>query len=106
MLSFIRPTSSVKKVTANTISKTAEDMTFEMRGFGCPGQKGERYLLQRIAYIGPWELQVTYAPMEPDRQPASCREAAGPQAHFFGHDNASQKLTHVTIRAHPGFSAP
>jgi hypothetical protein len=54
-----------QKVTATTVSKSAEDMTFEMRGFGCPGQKGERYLLQRIAYIGPWELQVTYAPMDP-----------------------------------------
>jgi hypothetical protein len=54
-----------QKVTSTTVSKTAEDITFEMRGFGCPGQKGERYLLQRIAYVGPWELQVTYAPMDP-----------------------------------------
>ena len=66
-----------KKATATTISKTAEDMTFEMRGIGCPGQKGERYLLQRIAYIGPWELQVTYAPMEPtDSLPAAEKEQA------------------------------
>jgi hypothetical protein len=66
-----------KRATVTTISKTAEDMTFEMRGIGCPGQKGERYLLQRIAYIGPWELQVTYAPMDPtDSLPAAEKEQA------------------------------
>ena len=54
-----------QKAIATTLSKTAENVIFEMRGIGCPGQKGERYLLQRIAYIGPWELQVTYAPMDP-----------------------------------------
>jgi hypothetical protein len=66
-----------QKATVTTLSKTAEDMTFEMRGFGCPGQKGERYLLQRIAYIGPWELQVTYAPMDPiDDLPAAEKQQA------------------------------
>jgi hypothetical protein len=65
------------KVTATTINKTPEDVTFELRGFGCPGQKGERYLLQRIAYIGDWELQVTYAPMDPlDNLPAAEKEHA------------------------------
>jgi hypothetical protein len=66
-----------QKVTSSTVSKTAEDITFEMRGFGCPGQKGERYLLQRIAYVGPWELQVTYAPMDPiDKLPAAEKQQA------------------------------
>ena len=54
-----------KNAGAKTLDKNAMDMTFEMRAFGCPGQKGERYLLQRIAFIGDWELQVTYAPMFP-----------------------------------------
>jgi hypothetical protein len=66
-----------QKATATTVSKTAEDVTFEMRGIGCPGQKGERYLLQRIAYIGPWELQATYAPMDPvDNLPAAEKQQA------------------------------
>jgi hypothetical protein len=61
-----------KKANATTLEKSAMNMTFEMRAFGCPGQKGERYLLQRIAFIGDWELQVTYAPMIPsDDLPAS-----------------------------------
>jgi hypothetical protein len=54
-----------KKAGAKTLDKSAMDITFEMRALGCPGQKGERYLLQRIAFIGDWELQVTYAPMTP-----------------------------------------
>ena len=66
-----------QKATATTLSKTAEDVTFEMRGFGCPGQKGERYLLQRIAYIGPWEMQVTYSPMDPaDNLPSAEKQQA------------------------------
>jgi len=66
-----------QKATITTLSKTGEDMTFEMRGIGCAGQKGERYLLQRIAYIGPWELQVTYAPMDPtDNLPAAEKQQA------------------------------
>ncbi len=66
-----------QKVTSTTVSKSAEDVTFEMRGFGCPGQKGERYLLQRIAYIGPWELQATYAPMDPiDNLPSAEKQQA------------------------------
>jgi len=54
-----------EKVTANPIRKAAEDLVFELRGYDCAGQKGERYLLQRIAFIGEWELQATYAPMSP-----------------------------------------
>jgi hypothetical protein len=54
-----------KKANAKTLDKSALDMTFEMRAFGSPGQKSERYPLQRIAFIGDWELQVTYAPMTP-----------------------------------------
>jgi len=53
------------KVSANSLHTSAEDLTYELRGFGCSGQKGERYLLQRIAFIGQWELQATYAPMVP-----------------------------------------
>jgi hypothetical protein len=66
-----------QKATVTTLSKTDEDMIFEMRGIGCAGQKGERYLLQRIAYIGPWELQVTYAPMDSiDNLPAAEKQQA------------------------------
>ncbi len=54
-----------EKVTAHSIRKGAADLIYELRGYGCAGQKGERYLLQRIAFIGEWELQVTYAPMSP-----------------------------------------
>jgi hypothetical protein len=52
-----------EKASANSLRKSADDLTYELRAFGCAGQKGERYLLQRIAFIGEWELQVTYAPM-------------------------------------------
>ena len=48
-----------------------------MRAFGCAGQKGERYILQRIAFIGEWELQVTYAPMTPsDNLPPAEKQQA------------------------------
>jgi hypothetical protein len=54
-----------QKITAKPLSKSAGELIFELRGFGCAGQTGERYLLQRIAFIGPWELEATYAPMSP-----------------------------------------
>ena len=66
-----------EKVSANSLRKSAEDLTYELRGFGCAGQKGERYLLQRIAFIGQWELQATYAPMGPtDNLPPSEKQQA------------------------------
>jgi hypothetical protein len=52
-----------QKISAKPLSKSAGELIFELRGFGCAGQTGERYLLQRIAFIGHWELEVTYAPM-------------------------------------------
>jgi hypothetical protein len=54
-----------QKISAKPLSKSAGELIFELRGFGCAGQTGERYLLQRIAFIGHWELEVTYAPMSP-----------------------------------------
>jgi hypothetical protein len=54
-----------QKITAKPLSKSAGELIFELRGFGCAGQTGERYLLQRIAFIGQWELEATYAPMSP-----------------------------------------
>jgi hypothetical protein len=54
-----------QKISAKPLSKSAGELIFELRGFGCAGQTGERYLLQRIAFIGPWELEATYAPMSP-----------------------------------------
>jgi len=57
-----------RKVSANSLSKSATDLIYELRGFGCAGQQGERYLLQRIAFIGQWELEVTYAPMTPTNE--------------------------------------
>ena len=66
-----------KKVSAQTISKGATDLIYEMRAFGCPGQKGERYLLTRIVFIGGWQLEATYAPMTPtDDLSASEKERA------------------------------
>lgn len=66
-----------KKATAKPLRKSADDLTYEMRAFGCAGQKGERYILQRIAFIGPWELQVTYAPMTPaDNLPPAEKQQA------------------------------
>jgi hypothetical protein len=54
-----------QKISAKSLSKSAGELIFELRGFGCAGQTGERYLLQRIAFIGQWELEATYAPMSP-----------------------------------------
>jgi hypothetical protein len=54
-----------QKISAKPLRKSAGELIFELRGFGCAGQTGERYLLQRIAFIGPWELEATYAPMSP-----------------------------------------
>jgi hypothetical protein len=66
-----------KKATVRPLRKSATDLIFELRGYGCSGQKGERYLLQRIAFIGEWELQVTYAPMSPtDNLPPPEKERA------------------------------
>jgi hypothetical protein len=66
-----------EKASENALRKSTDDLIYEMRAFGCAGQKGERYLLQRIAFIGEWELQVTYAPMSPtDDLPPSEKEQA------------------------------
>jgi hypothetical protein len=66
-----------EKASENALRKSTDDLIYEMRAFGCAGQKGERYLLQRIAFIGEWELQVTYAPMSPtDNLPPSEKEQA------------------------------
>ncbi len=54
-----------EKASAHSIRKSGEDLIFELRGYGCAGQKGERYLLQRIAFIKQWELRATYASMSP-----------------------------------------
>jgi hypothetical protein len=54
-----------QKISAQPLSKSVGELIFELRGFGCAGQTGERYLLQRIAFIGQWELEATYAPMTP-----------------------------------------
>ncbi len=66
-----------EKASANSLRKSADDLICELRAFGCAGQKGERYILQRIAFIGEWELQVTYAPMSPadNLPPAEKRQA-------------------------------
>ena len=66
-----------KKVTARTLRKGDADLIYELRGFGCPGQKGERYLLTRIVFIGEWQLEATYARMTPtDDLPAPEKERA------------------------------
>jgi hypothetical protein len=66
-----------ERVNANSLNQGADDLIYELRGFGCAGQKGERYLLQRISFIGEWELQVTYAPMGPtDDLPAAEKQRA------------------------------
>lgn len=54
-----------KKASATVIRKGDTDLIYELRGFDCAGQTGERYLMQRIAFIKDWELQVTYAVMSP-----------------------------------------
>jgi hypothetical protein len=66
-----------KKVSARTLRKGDADLIYELRGFGCPGQKGERYLLTRIVFIREWQLEATYAPMTPtDDLPASEKQQA------------------------------
>ena len=75
-----------EKATVRPLRKGATDLIFELRGYGCSGQKGERYLLQRIAFIGEWELQVTYAPMSPTDDLSPPRERASHQNAFVGHD--------------------
>jgi hypothetical protein len=66
-----------EKASANSLRKSADDLIYELRAFGCAGQKGERYILQRIAFIGEWELQVTYAPMSPaDNLPPAEKQQA------------------------------
>ena len=54
-----------RKVSAKSLSKGAGELIFELRGVGCAGQTGERYLPQRIAFIGQSEIEATYAPMTP-----------------------------------------
>jgi hypothetical protein len=54
-----------EKVSANPIRKSDDDLIYELRGYGCGGQKGGRYLLQRIAVIKDWELRATYASLSP-----------------------------------------
>ncbi len=66
-----------QKASANSLRKSADDLIYELRAFGCAGQKGERYILQRIAFIGERELQVTYAPMSPaDNLPPAEKQQA------------------------------
>ena len=66
-----------KKVSTRTISKAGANLIYELRGIGCQGQKGEHYLLTRIAFIGEWQLEATYAPMTPtDDLPSSEKERA------------------------------
>jgi hypothetical protein len=66
-----------QKASANSLRKSGDDLIYELRAFGCAGQKGERYILQRIAFIGEWELQVTYAPMSPaDNLPPAEKQQA------------------------------
>ncbi len=52
-----------RRVEAKKLSNRTNEAIFELRGFGCAGQIGERYLLQRIAFAGQWEIAGTYAPM-------------------------------------------
>jgi hypothetical protein len=54
-----------KQVSTRTIRKAGANLIYELRGIGCPGQKGEHYLMTRIAFIGGWQLEATYAPMTP-----------------------------------------
>ncbi len=52
-----------RRIEARKLSSSSSEVVFELRGFGCAGQVGERYLLQRIAFAGQWEIAGTYAPM-------------------------------------------
>jgi len=66
-----------QKVSAKVLDKSAGELLFELRGVGCAGQSGERYLLQRIAFNGQWEIEATYAPMiSTDDLPAHEKEHA------------------------------
>jgi hypothetical protein len=50
-----------RKVSVKSLSKGAGELIFELRGVGCAGRTGERYLPQRIAFIGQSEIEATYA---------------------------------------------
>jgi hypothetical protein len=50
-----------RKVSAKSLSKGAGELIFELRGVGCAGETGERYLPQRIAFIGQSEIEATDA---------------------------------------------
>jgi hypothetical protein len=66
-----------KQVSTRTIRKAGANLIYELRGIGCPGQTGEHYLMTRIAFIGEWQLEATYAPMTPtDDLPAPEKERA------------------------------
>lgn len=66
-----------QKISAKVLDKSAGELLFELRGVGCAGQSGERYLLQRIAFSGQWEIEATYAPMvSTDDLPALQKEHA------------------------------
>lgn len=78
------------KVSAKSLTNSATDLIYELRGFGCKGQQGERYLLQRIAFVGQWEIEATYALMTPTNDlPAPEKE------------QALKLLSSVTIAAGP-----
>lgn len=92
-----------QKASANSLRKSADDLIYELRAFGCAGQKGERYILHLCAD-------------EPGRQLAACRKAASPQTPFLSDDHAGRKLIAFirdffrwrssrifSARAHPGF---
>jgi len=66
-----------KQVSTRTIRKAGANLIYELRGIGCPGQTGEHYLMTRVAFIGEWQLEATYAPMAPtDDLPPSEKERA------------------------------
>ena len=66
-----------QKISTKVLDKSAGELLFELRGIGCAGQSGERYLLQRIAFSGQWEIEATYAPMVSiDDLPARQKEHA------------------------------
>ena len=56
------------KVSAKSLTNSATDLIYELRGFGCKGQQGERYLLQRIAFVGQWEIEVTLRADDPNQR--------------------------------------
>jgi len=66
-----------KQVSTRTIRKAGANLIYELRGIGCPGQTGEHYLMTRVAFIGEWQLEATYAPMTPtDDLPSPEKERA------------------------------